>query len=79
MLKYFNIMLSNIFVDICLYCNLLSVQQWSRLLSWCCPNNGGGAAKIFQSNRKGMFDDYCSLYRASRLFGKFKGKSVGEI
>ena len=26
-----------------------------------------------------MFDDDCSLYRASRLFGKFKGKSVGDI
>ena len=34
---------------------------------------------MFQSNRKGMFDDDCSLYRASRLFGKFKGKSDGEF
>ena len=34
---------------------------------------------MFQSNRKGIFDDDCSPYLASRLFGKFKGKSVGEI
>ena len=34
---------------------------------------------VFQSNRKGVFDDDCSRYVASRLFGKFKGKSVGEI
>ena len=33
---------------------------------------------MFQSNRKGIFDDDCSRYLASRLFGKFKGKSVGE-
>ena len=26
-----------------------------------------------------MFDVDCSRYLASRLFGKFKGKSVGEI
>ena len=34
---------------------------------------------MFQSNCKGIFDDDCSRYLASRLFGKFKGKSVGEI
>ena len=34
---------------------------------------------MFQSNRKGIYDDDCSRYLASRLFGKFKGKSVGEI
>ena len=62
----------------CLYRNLLSAQLWSRLLSWCCPNSEGGAAKVFQSNRKGIFDDDCSRYLASRLFGKFKGKSVGK-
>ena len=33
----------------------------------------------FQSSRKGIFVDDCSRYLASRLFGKFKGKSVGEI
>ena len=35
--------------------------------------------KVFQSNRKRIFDLDCSRYLASRLFGKFKGKSVGEI
>ena len=80
MLKYLNIVFSNIFVDILsiLY-NLLSAQLWSRFLSGCCPNNGGRATNVFQSNRKGVFDDDCSRYLASRLFGKFKGKSVGEI
>ena len=34
--------------------------------------------KVFQSNRKGIFDDDCSQYLASRLFGKFKRKNVGE-
>ena len=34
---------------------------------------------VFQSNCKGIFVDDCSRYLASRLFGKFKGKSVGEI
>ena len=34
---------------------------------------------MFQSNREGIFDDDYSRYLASRLFGKFKGKSVGEI
>ena len=34
---------------------------------------------VFQSNRKGIFVDDCSRYLASRLFGKFKGKGVGEI
>ena len=34
---------------------------------------------VFQSNRKGVFVDDCSRYLASRLFGKYKGKSVGEI
>ena len=34
---------------------------------------------VFQSNRKGIFVDDCSRYPASRLFGKFKVKSVGEI
>ena len=33
---------------------------------------------MFQSNPKGIFDDDCPRYLASRLFGKFKGKSVGE-
>ena len=54
----------------CLYCNLLSAQLCSRLLSWCCPNSGGVASKVFQSNRKGIFDGDCSRYLASRLFGK---------
>ena len=31
---------------------------------------------VFQSSRKGIFVDDCSRYLASRLFGKFKGKSV---
>ena len=57
----------------CLYCSLLSAQLWSRLLSGCCPNNGGGALNVFQSS------DDCSRYLASRLFGKFKLKGVGEI
>ena len=35
--------------------------------------------KVFQSNRKGIFVDNCSRYLASRLFGKFKVKSVAEI
>ena len=34
---------------------------------------------VFQSNLKGIFVDDCSRYLASRLFGKFKGKGVGEI
>ena len=34
---------------------------------------------MFQSNRKGIFVDDCSRYLASRLLGKFKGNSVGEI
>ena len=34
---------------------------------------------VFQSNLKGIFVDDCSRYLASRLFGKLKGKSVGEI
>ena len=34
---------------------------------------------VFQSNLKGIVVDDCSRYLASRLFGKFKGKSVGEI
>ena len=63
----------------CLYCSLLSAQLWSRLLSGCCPNNGGGAVNVFQSSLKGIFVDDCSRYLASRLFGKFKGKGVGEI
>ena len=63
----------------CLYCNLLSAQLCSRLLSGCCPNNGGGAVNIFQSNLRGIFVDDCSWYLASRLFGKLKGKGVGEI
>ena len=33
---------------------------------------------VFQSNLKGIFVDDCSRYLASRLFGKFKGKGVGE-
>ena len=41
-------------------------------------NSVGGATKVFQSNLKGIFDDDCSRYLASRLFRKFKGKSVGE-
>ena len=63
----------------CLYFSLWSAQLWSRLLSGCCPNNGGGAVNVFLSNLKGIFDDDCSRYLASRLFGKFKGKSVSEI
>ena len=34
---------------------------------------------VFQSNLKGIFVDDCSRYLASRLFGKFRGKGVGEI
>ena len=34
---------------------------------------------VFQSNLKGIFVDDCSRYLASRLFGKIKGKGVGEI
>ena len=34
---------------------------------------------VFQSNLKGIFVDDCSRYLASRLFGKYKGKVVGEI
>ena len=71
-------MFTNVFVDI-LSISLLSAQLWSRLLSCCCPNNGGGAVNVFQSNLKGVFVDDCSRYLASRLFGKFKGKGVGEI
>ena len=43
------------------------------------PNNGAGAVNVFQSNLKGIFVDDCSRYLASRLFGKFRGKGVGEI
>ena len=63
----------------CLYCSLWSAQLWSRLISGCCPNNGGGAVNVFQSNLKGIFVDDCSRYLASRLIGKFRGKGVGEI
>ena len=63
----------------CLYCSLFSAQLWSRLLSGCCPNNGGGAVTVFQSSLKGIFVDDCSRYLASRLFGKLKLKGVGEI
>ena len=63
----------------CLYCSLFSAQLWSRLLSGCCPNNGGGAVNVFQSILKGIFIDDCSRYLASRLFGKFKLKGGGEI
>ena len=34
---------------------------------------------VFQSNLKEIFVDDCSRYLASRLFGKFRGKGVGEI
>ena len=63
----------------CRYCNLLSAQLRRRLLSRCCPNNGGGAVNVFQSSLKGIFVDDCSRYLASRLFGKFKLKGGGEI
>ena len=63
----------------CRYCNLLSAQLWRRLLSRCCPNNGGGAVNVFQSSLKGIFVDDCSRYLVSRLFGKFKLKGGGEI
>ena len=33
---------------------------------------------VFQSSLKGIFVDDCSRYLASRLFGKFKLKGVGE-
>ena len=33
---------------------------------------------MFQSNRRGILVD-CSLYRASRLFGKFRGGNDGDI
>ena len=63
----------------CRYCSLLRAQLWRRLFSKCCPNNGGGAVNVFQSSLKGIFVDDCSRYLASRLFGKFKLKGVGEI
>ena len=44
----------------CLNCSLLSAQLCSRLLSGCCPNNGGGAVNVFQSKIKGIFVDDCS-------------------
>ena len=53
--------------------------MWSRLLSVCCRNNGGGAVNVFQSKLKGVFVYDCSRYLASRLFGKFRGKGVSEI
>ena len=34
---------------------------------------------VFQSSLKGIVVDDCSRYLASRLFGKFKLKGVGEI
>ena len=37
----------------CLYCNLLSAQLCSLLLSRCWPNNGGAATNVFWSNRRG--------------------------
>ena len=63
----------------CLYCSLFSAQLWSRLLSGCCQNNGGGAVNVFQSSLKGIFVDDCSRYLASRLFGNFKLRGGGEI
>ena len=59
----------------CRYCNLLSAQLWRRLLSRCCPNNGGGAVNVFQSSLKGIFVDDLLMI----LFGKFKLKGGGEI
>ena len=75
MLDYLDVMVTNVFVDIL----SISAQLWSRLLSESCPNNGGDAVNVFQSNLKGIFVDDCSRYLASRLFGKLKGKGVGEI
>ena len=34
---------------------------------------------MFQSSRKGVFDDDYSRYLASRLFGKFKGKLLVKL
>ena len=63
----------------CLYCNLFSAHLCNLLRSWCWLNNGGGATKVFQSNRWGTLLDECSRYRASRFVGNFKGNSVGDI
>ena len=43
-----------ILVKSCVYCSLLSAQLCSRLLSRCRSTSGGGATKLFQSNRKGI-------------------------
>ena len=63
----------------CRYCNLFSAQMCNLLLSWCCPNNGGVATNVFQSNRSCMLFVEFSLYLASRLVGKFGGNGVCEI
>ena len=33
---------------------------------------------VFQFNRRRVFVDDCSWYPASRLVGKFRGKSAGD-
>ena len=50
----------------------------SRWLSLCCPNNGGGATNVFQSNLRAIFVG-CSLYLVSISCEIFKGKIDGEI
>ena len=63
----------------CRYCNLFNAQLWNLLLSWCWPNNDGGATNVFQSNRSGIFWDDCSWYHESRLVGKFRQNVDGDI
>ena len=63
----------------CRYCSVFSAQLWCLLLSWCCPNGGGGATNVFQSNRRGVFVDDSFWYLASRFVGKFRGKGIGDI
>ena len=78
-------------VSICMLCscislwiscrnyNLFSAQLCNLLLSWCWPNNGGGATNVFQSSRRCMLLVECSRYLASRFVGKFGGNGVREI
>ena len=63
----------------CRYCNLFTAQLCGLLLSWCWPNNGGGATNVFKSNRSGLFWDDCSWYREPRLIGKLRGNVDGDI
>ena len=68
------------FVDVsCVYCNKISAQLCSLLLSRCCPNREGDAKIVIQSKRKGKFVIKISHYRSSKFEGKFMGNVVAGV